>query len=152
MVVCNNLAHFDFLLTQIKNNPQKIIGDLENHTISTEVDDELKEVLLKKLQNTKKRTEKLRQIYSKNNSLPIEDIWPKLKIIGCWLSSSVGRAAFDMKRKLPKDINYIEWGYGASEGKFNVPFELNQSGGPIASFACFFLFLPLEGGNPLTIN
>ncbi|WP_455429482.1 hypothetical protein [Methanobrevibacter arboriphilus] len=50
----------------------------------------------------------------------------------------MGRVAFDMRKDLPKNIKYLEWGYGASEGKFNVPFEVNVSGGPVVPFSCFF--------------
>ena len=151
-VVCNNLAHFNFLLKQIQNNSEKMINDLEKNTLSVEIDKNLKNILLSKLPKNYDRVEKLKKIYFKESSLPLKDIWPKFIAVGCWLSSSVGRVAFDMSKSLPSHINYLEWGYGASEGKFNVPFEANVSGGPIAPFSCFFEFLPLDGTKALTLD
>jgi hypothetical protein len=151
-VICNNLAHFNFLLKQIQDNTFKMINDLEYKQLSVDIDEKLKEILLDKLPKNKERVNELKKIYNNKKTLPIRDIWPNFKTVGCWLSSSVGRAAFDIKRELPKDINYLEWGYGASEGKFNVPFKMNVSSGPVAPFACFFEFLPIDGENPLTLN
>ncbi|GAA5818791.1 MAG: GH3 auxin-responsive promoter family protein [Methanobrevibacter sp. CfCl-M3] len=151
-VICNNLAHFNFLLKKIRNNTSKMIDDLDNHTISLNIDSSLKKILISKLPDTKERVRELREIYLDKGELKVEDIWPNFKTVGCWLSSSVGRCAIDIKRNLSEDVNFLEWGYGASEGKFNVPFEANISAGPIAPFSAFFEFLPIDGGEIVTLE
>ncbi|MDR3063715.1 MAG: GH3 auxin-responsive promoter family protein, partial [Methanobrevibacter sp.] len=151
-VICNNLAHFNFLLKEIKNNSLKMIDDLDNHTISLSIDSSLKEVLISKFPDTKERVKELRKIYSKKGELKSEDIWLNFKTVGCWLSSSVGRCALDIKRNLSDDVDFLEWGYGASEGKFNVPFEANVSAGPITPFSSFFEFLSIEDGEIVTLD
>ncbi|KZX16851.1 GH3 auxin-responsive promoter [Methanobrevibacter cuticularis] len=151
-VVCNNLAHFNFLLKEIKNNTLKMIDDLDNHSISLNIDPHLKEILISKFPDTKERVEELKKIYSKKGELKAEDIWPNFKTVGCWLSSSVGRCALDIKRNLSEDVDFLEWGYGASEGKFNVPFKANISAGPVSPFSSFFEFLPIDGGEIVTLD
>ncbi|MDR3063495.1 MAG: GH3 auxin-responsive promoter family protein, partial [Methanobrevibacter sp.] len=55
-------------------------------------------------------------------------------------------------RNLSDDVDFLEWGYGASEGKFNVPFEANVSAGPVSPFSAFFEFLPIDGGEIVTLE
>ena len=72
--------------------------------------------------------------------------------MGCWMSASVGRTLEEFKYLFPDKTMYFDWGYGASEGKFNIPMVPNQSGGLIASFGYFFEFLPIGGEQPVLLQ
>ncbi|MFH0878318.1 MAG: GH3 auxin-responsive promoter family protein, partial [Lentisphaerota bacterium] len=50
---------------------------------------------------------------------------------------------------LPENTQFMDCGYGASEGKFNVPMRTGQPEGPLSLFSGFFEFEPLAGGEPL---
>jgi len=73
-VICNNLAHFNFLLKKIRNNTSKMIDDLDNHTISLNINSSLKKILISKLPDTKERVRELREIYLDKGELKVEDI------------------------------------------------------------------------------
>ena len=38
---------------------------------------------------------------------------------------------------------YFDWGYGASEGKYNIPMHPNKAGGLLTTFGYFYEFLPI---------
>lgn len=67
----------------------------------------------------------------------IASIWPSLSMVSCWLSAAVGRDAREVLRRLPKGIECFDLGYGASEGKLNIPVKLADAAGVAASFSCF---------------
>lgn len=69
----------------------------------------------------------------------------------CWLSGSVGRDAYDVIQRMPKSMRFFDMGFGASEGKFNLPMKLGNPIGAAAIFSVFFEFIPLEGGDPCCI-
>ena len=74
----------------------------------------------------------------------IHRIWPQLQMVSCWLSGTVGRDAREVLRRLPSKISCFDMGYGASEGKLNIPTALAEPAGFAALFSVFYEFLPLE--------
>ena len=64
----------------------------------------------------------------------------------------MGRCIKELKGLFPESTEFIEWGYGASEGKFNIPAIKGISAGYPGIFALFFEFLPLDGGEPVLLK
>ena len=68
--------------------------------------------------------------------------WPNLKVFRCWLSGSIGRYVERLTPFLSDEITLVDGGYGASEGKFNIPAPDGRSSGALANFAAFYEFVP----------
>ena len=95
------------------------------------------------------RALELRHIREKTGSLLPKDYWPSLQLLAFWLSASVGHYIRDVKPLMPSTAKYMDMGYGASEGKFNIPAEVDKAAGPLSLFTAFYEFIPVEGGAPL---
>lgn len=61
-------------------------------------------------------------------SLTPEDIWPKLNTITTWTGGSCGTAIDQLKKYIPNDVIFAEYGYAASEfiGTININIEQNK--------------------------
>jgi len=150
-VICSNIAHFNILLNKMNNYAQLLIDDIKNGVISSriEMDEGLRKRLISRLQPNPIRAEELREIYDDQKELDVAFIWPMLSVVSCWMSASAQRIVADIKKRLPKEIKFLEWGYGASEGKFNIPTKPNDPAGFLGLFGYFFEFLPLGAENTL---
>lgn len=151
-VICNNLIHFKKLLDGFNADPEQILTDIRDGTVSVQLPEKGKEILKKKVSPDPERAAYLEGQYREKGRLMVEDIWPDFMGAGCWLASSVGRGVKEMKDYFPDGTVFVDWGYGASEGKFNVPCKENCSAGYPAVFGYFFEFLPLDGGDPLLLE
>ena len=149
---CNNVAHFHKLLEKFNRNSEGYIDDIRMGTISTELPEELRKQLEESWKPNPERAEKLEKLWQEKGSLTVADIWPQFDFVGCWLSASVGRAVQEFKYLFPEKTNFFDWGYGASEGKFNIPMKPNQSGGLLATFGYFYEFLPIGAYEPLLLQ
>lgn len=130
-----------------------MISDLKNQEISVEIPDALRESLRESLKSVKPdRAQKLQEIFDEGKGLQADKIWPRLQMVYCWLSGSVGRLARDVVHILLEGVKYMDIGYGASEGKFNVPLEVGKPYGALAAFSLFFEFLPLGEKIPVRIG
>lgn len=146
-LICNNLVQFHRLLHLLNTESEQILEDMKNKTISAELPEELKEPFLKLWQEriTKERAEELEAVYNKQGKFTVENLWPGFLAVSCWMSGSVGRCVKEFKNDFPEKTLFIEWGYGASEGKFNIPVTPGKSEGYLSIFGIFFEFLPLGG-------
>ena len=152
-ILCNNPAHFIMLWKLFLEKKEIIINDIANGTISCELSPEYKAVLESKLKANAERAAYLTAcIDEKGEAISMAEVWPAFKAVVCWLSGSVGRISFDVKQQMPADVKFLEWGYGASEGKFNIPVFPEVAMGIPAVFGYFFEFLPLEGGEPVLLG
>lgn len=149
---CNNVAHFHKMMEALNHAPERFIDDIRNGTISTELPEELRKQLEENWKPNPKRAEKLDRLWKEKKCLKVEDIWPQFDFVGCWLSASVGRTVQEFKYLFPEKTNFFDWGYGASEGKFNIPMKPNQSGGLLATFGYFYEFLPVGAATPLLLK
>ncbi len=148
-VVCNNPGHFEILIKRLNQNVERLAADLRAGTISVEMDEAIRKKLEARLGKHTERAKELLELFEMKYEIMVKDLWPRLKAMSCWTSGSVGRALSDTKKILPEDTVFIDWGYGASEGKFNIPKEINTPAGAAASFGYFFEFRPLDGSKPL---
>ncbi len=151
-IFCNNLAHIEGLLDRINGDLDVICDDMERGDLSVDIDDELRAELLKSFKADPERAKMLREIKSSGRMVGIGNLWPGLTYLSCWTSASVGRVLKSMHHLIPENVLCMDGGYGASEGKINIPFEPNNPYGIPASFAIFFEFHPLDGGEPICLH
>lgn len=151
-IFCNNLYHFTELLRMVQRHTEQMIGDIKAGELSWELSEKTKAALAPTFAANVERAEELAAIAAKNGGVladsaeNIAEIWPNLEMTGCWLSAAVGRDAREVLALLPKKVRSIDLGYGASEGKFNIPLKLNTPFGAIAPFAILYEFLSMDDG------
>ena len=145
----NNAGRITQFIKLAEEQADNIISDIEHGTLQgfKSLAEEIQHKLKAALQPNPKRAEELRRA-KKNNKRFLPDIyWPRLKIVGCWLSSSVGQYTEELRALLSKNVLFFDVGYGATEGKFNIPLEPEQAFGPLTIYAGFYEFLDKETGN-----
>lgn len=150
-IICNNPGHFGILIKRLNTDTEQIIRDLESGTISVALPGEIKSRLEQRLGIHRDRAELLRTVKEQKGEIRAEHIWPDLHAVSCWLGGSVGRAVREIRELLPEDMVFMDCGYGASEGKFNIPVQKNTPAGVAASFGYFFEFLPIGGEKPVCL-
>lgn len=152
-VVCSNIAHFNILLKKMNANIADLLDDIKNGTLSSKIkiNETLRKNLEAKLAPNPERAEELEQILYKNKVLDVASIWPEFSVVSCWMSSSAERIVADIQKHLPPTVKFLEWGYGASEGKFNIPDKPQDAAGLPALFGYFFEFLPVGSGDEKTL-
>ncbi len=151
LVIGNNPGRLTILAEVAHDRREALINDIEQGTISVELklEAELRLHLEKLLSPDPERAQDLRQMVAHRGRLEPRDYWPNLKIFSCWLGGTIGRYIEGLKSWLPEGVDYIDCGFGASEGKFNIPMKIGVREGPLAIQGCFFEFMPLSGGEPL---
>ncbi len=144
-VVCSNIAHFNILLKKMNATAADLLEDISTGQISEKIsiDQALREKLVAHLQPNQERAEELRTILAQKKTLDVAEIWPEFSVVSCWMSSSAAKIVADVKKILPPTVKFLEWGYGASEGKFNIPDRPQDPAGLLALFGYFFEFLPV---------
>ena len=144
-VVCSNIAHFNILLNKIDECANDLLNDISKGEISSkiELDPALRDALTAKLAPNPDRAEKLRDVFAGCKPFDVLLIWPNFSVVSCWMASSAEMIVADVRKRLPEATKFLEWGYGASEGKFNIPSLANDPSGDLAMFGYFFEFLPL---------
>ena len=151
-LICNNVVHFYNLHKKLNSELDRFLADIENGTLSANIPDADKETLLKLWKADPARAAELRAIYARKGSLDVADFWPSFGLVNCWLSSSVGRYAREYAYLFPEGTTFIHWGYGATEGKFDIPVEPFSPKGIPALFGYFFEFMELGTKTPVTIS
>jgi hypothetical protein len=152
-VVCSNIAHFNILLKKMNGSAADLLEDIRAGQISEKIslDVALREKLVFKLQPNPERAAELKTILEDKKTLDVAEIWPEFSVVSCWMSSSAAKIVADIKKNLPTTVKFLEWGYGASEGKFNIPDIAQDPAGLLALFGYFFEFLPVGSTNNETV-
>jgi len=138
----NNAGRLTQLIQTVQKEAKYIIEDIKNGTLFGM--EELAEDIQIKLKKIMKPNPKLasflqKSIEEKGSLLP-EAYWPNLKAVVCWLSGSVGQYVKTLKPFLSKDILLFDFGYGATEGKFNIPTKPDDPLGILSIFSVFYEF------------
>lgn len=149
---CNDAGHMNTLMRVLNEDAESIIEDIREGKISVEIPEELESELLELLPADPERAEEIEKIYKEKGKLEIADLWPNFGFVICWLSSSVGRFAKEYRDLFPENTLFMDAGYGSSEGKFNVPTQPNSPKGLPVVYGFFFEFLPLDGGDTVTLD
>ena len=151
-LVCNNLLHFKRLLDRLNGDPAPVLCDIREGTISADLPERARALLQETLRPDAARADELEALYRKRGALTVGDLWPDFLGVCCWTSGSVGRGVRELRGIFPQGTVFVDWGYGASEGKFNIPFAPGSAAGYPSVFGYFFEFLPLSGGEPLLLE
>lgn len=151
MLAGNNPGHMSALFEMADNNREELIADIEQGTLARKfnISEDLRRVLEKGLTPDPGRARDLGCMLQKRGRLEPRDYWPGLAMVSCWLGGAMGRYTEGLKSWLPEGVVFADFGYGASEGKFNLPLKPGVVAAPLALFSCFFEFIPLNGGEPL---
>lgn len=147
-IVANNAGRAEQLFNLAQQQAERLISDVERGELSVALDAETRRLLQEQLRPNPARAAFLRNLVATGHFTP-RYYWPELAVFSCWLAGSVGRFAQSIRPWLPDSCRLFDWGYGASEGKFNVPIRPEQAAAPLALYGPFFEFLPLDGGEPL---
>lgn len=153
-LACNNVSQFAEVLQLMNDRAETFIHDIETGTFSCDLSghDELAVQLRQGWKPDPARAAELRAILAEKGRLDVADVWPRFKLVGCWTSGGVGRSVEEFRRIFPEGTSFFDFGYGASEGKFNVPFRPDDPYGYPAVFGIFFEFAPLDGGEPVMLH
>ncbi len=151
LLVGNNPGRMMALLELANQRRDTLIDDIERGALADGlvIDAELRNKVSATLTPDPGRAAMLREMVARRGRLEPRDYWPRLRMIVCWLGGSVGRYLDGLRPWLPADIPFCDFGYGSSEGKFNIPMQPGSAAAPLAIFGYFFEFLPTTGGPPL---
>lgn len=152
-LACNNVAQFAEVFALMNEQAESFISDIEHGTFSCAfANEDLRAELEQDWKPNPERAAELRRLLAEKGQLAIEDVWPRFSLVGCWTSGSVGRFVEESRHIFPKRVKFFDFGYGASEGKFNVPFQPDDPYGYPAVFGIYFEFKPLHGGAPVPLE
>ncbi|NPA35596.1 MAG: GH3 auxin-responsive promoter family protein [Chlorobi bacterium] len=143
LIMGNNIARMAKLTDIVKENYAQIIDDIEKGTISEDLNIEpaLRDKLVARLKPNRERADELKKIAERGDEFIPANYWRNLKLIFAWLSGSIGSRVEELK-PLFGEAEFIDVGYGASEGKFNIPRSAGNPAGVLALHGAFFEFIP----------
>lgn len=147
----NNIDRFTMLFERARARAATIIREVEAGTLELAIPDEpgLREAVAAALKPDPARAAELRDVFERTGDFLPAGYWPNLKAVSCWLGGSVGRGVGRIRPYLPDGVVFKDAGYGASEGKFNVPVAFDTAAGALALWGAFYEFLPDDGGEPV---
>jgi hypothetical protein len=151
IIVGNNAGRLEKLFALVNTHRDNLIADIERGTISESIqlDPKMRQSFEALLSPNPDRAKELKEMIDRSGSLQPQDYWPGLTLISCWLSGSVGRYLETVRSYFNENTLFMDCGYGASEGKFNVPLRPSDPTGPLTLHGYFFEFAPLDGGPTL---
>ncbi len=108
----------------------------------------------RKLAPNPKRAKELERAAALRGSLRLEDAWPNLALVSCWLGGSAGQVIHRLRRYIGEKPVLRDLGLRASEGTFTVPLEDGTAAGVATGYANLFEFIPvaeMESEQPSTL-
>jgi hypothetical protein len=78
--------------------------------------------------------------------------WPYISLAKFWLGGSVGVNVHKVRPLMPAETLYFDVGYGASEGKINIPYRPDTVPGTLGICSIFYEFKPLDSDEMLTAD
>jgi len=103
-----------------------------------------------KLKPNAKVISRVKNVILQDKINSIKDIYPNLKTVICWKSSTAKFYLERVSHLIPKDVVVWDGIYSASEGWFNFPDSPEQIGGPVAVYGQFLEFREIGAeGNDL---
>ncbi|WP_201352601.1 GH3 auxin-responsive promoter family protein [Hydrogenimonas urashimensis] len=138
----NNAGRIAQLLKVAQQEAEAIIEDIENGTLRgiETLSAKAREALESVMRPDPATAERLRRFLVKEGTFAPSHYWPNLRVIACWLSGSVGRYVSSLRPLVDADVRFFDVGYGATEGKFNIPLAPETPSGPLAIHAAFYEF------------
>ena len=147
----NNAGRIAQLVETARREAESIIEDIGEGTLKgiETLPEKVQEALRPLMRPDPVHAEALRRAKEERGDFLPETYWPDLRVVACWLSGSVGRYVESLKPLLSPQTRYFDVGYGATEGKFNIPLEPENPSGPLAIHAAFYEFRDIESGDLL---
>jgi len=144
----NNPKQMENMILYAEEHAEELIEDIRKGTSRYELPDDVKEAMREVLVPAPERAGELMSFKTENRFIP-KYYWPDLAAGFFWLSGSIGEYADDLRAYLPKDVQFMDIGYGASEAKINIPLAAESPAGALLTYTLFYEFLPEDGGEPL---
>ena len=141
----NNAGRIEQFFLRAEKEAEHLIDDIKHGTLSCEtaIPAPLLERLQRKCTPNPTRAEELRLAWKNKKRFLPEVYWPNLQVVTCWLAGSVGRYVKAIRPFLSPSVLLFDLGYGATEGKFNIPLEPKNPAGTLTTYAAFYEFCPL---------
>lgn len=155
LVTSNNAGRFYARVKYAQEHAEEIINDLRNGTISERlnISSDERELFENYIEPHVERAEELEELLNKGREYFIPKYyWPYQFIARFWLSGSVGVNVDKVRPYLDDDVFYFDIGYGASEGKLNIPMSNEMTYGTLATSSIFFEFIPVGSDEILTAD
>jgi len=110
------------LVRVISDNTRELLNTLSGSSSDWLEDDAQHLVPAILSRSDKNRIDQLTNLLERNGSLTPTELFPKLSAIATWTGGSCGTAIRQLKPYLPDTVNFVEYGYAASEfiGTVNV--------------------------------
>jgi len=145
----NNAGRIAQLINLAEAQTDALIDDIEKGTLRgiETLPDKVRYQIKALMQPDPARADALRRSKTKQGHFLPEAYWPSLQIIACWLSGSVGRYVETVRPLLSDAVRFFDVGYGATEGKFNIPLEPAKAAGPLAIHAAYYEFRDMQNGD-----
>jgi hypothetical protein len=96
------------------------------------------------------RSRELQQAAARRGSLRLDDAWPSLRLVACWLGGTAGRVIPRLRRYVGEQVPLRELGFRASEGTFTIPQDDGTPSGVLTGHENFFEFIPEEESDAKT--
>jgi hypothetical protein len=94
------------------------------------------------------RSRFLDDVLKRTGRLRPRDVWPELRLIGCWLGGSVGFQANQLTEYYG-NVPRRDLGLWASEGRMTIPIEDGTGSGVLAVHSNFYEFVPEENAQEI---
>lgn len=137
------------LLRPLNDWFENIVTDLEQGCINppSELEEDLRKTLSKKLGKNPKRAAELLKLYSETQEINFlyAMIWPKLEVISCWADANA-RSIIPQIQKCFPNAHIQPKGLIATEGFISFPI-YNITGGALAIRSHFFEFIEFDYKN-----
>ena len=155
LVTSNNAGRFYARVKYAQVHAEEMIDDLRNGTISSRLNlsEEERSLLESYMEPHEERADELEDLLKRGREYFIPKYyWPYLLVARFWLSGSVGVNVDKVRPYFDEDVLYFDIGYGASEGKLNIPMSNEMTYGTLAINSIFFEFIPLGRDEILTAD
>ncbi len=148
LISCNNAARLAQLLETAREHADRLIRGIERGSLEAPEDlpAATADRLQAQLRPDPERAAQLRRAAKRLGAFRPEVYWPELKVVSCWLAGSVGRYLESLRPWLSAGVEFFDVGYGATEGKFNLPLEPGRAAGPLTIYAGFYEFRDPQSG------
>lgn len=149
---CNNLAAFGDFLDCIEASPRQMIDDIRTGHLSVVLSDADRALLEGLFEADPARADALQAMLDEDGFLDPNRMWPRFRLVTGWIGGSVGSYSCDVMARLPRGVRYYNTPYGSTETMIAATSDPGSAAGPLAVFACYFEFLPIDGGAPVEMR
>ena len=145
-IIGNNAGRMEQLIFMAQRKATTIIKDIRQGTLSQDIalESGMREEIAGHLRPNPERADALQNMLTSGAAFTPASYWPNLALVSCWLGGSVGRYLRGLTPLLGKDVAFVDFGYGASEGKFNIPLTNDQAAGPLSLPGAFYEFEAMD--------